>query len=163
MRREKAKLVPQRALNGAHHAVEDLQVAAKKYIGADQQKILLAHVVGAAQDFFSGDADQLDGHAANIALCIGLSRATGVGKPHPGRIGSCLFKNTCFQCGRNIGMDDEFSLHQAVHFRVRVARHQPVRVLVDQLRFETAQQVVGVSLLKRGDAFLWMQRHAWGS
>ena len=51
-------------------------------------------------------------------------------------------------------MDDKFSLHQAVHFRMRVARHQPVRMFVDQLRFQAAQQVVGVILLKRGDPFL---------
>ena len=30
----------------------------------------------------------------------------------------------------------------------------PVRMLVDQLRFQAAQQVVGVILLKRGDPFL---------
>ena len=122
-------------------------IAHKKSWVVEHHKVLLAGMLRALCQFFTGHIQQLDCHAAGIAGVVELRVGIAVGQAHPGLPGLAWFAEyTALQAAIDIGADGDFGLHAAMRLGVGIAQHAGIVAVL----FDHADGIFNDALGERG-------------
>ena len=87
----------------------------------EHHEVLLAGVLRAFAEFFTGHIQQLDRHPSRIAGPVELRVGIAIGQAHPGLPGFAgLTEHAVLQAAIEIGADGDFGLHATVGFGVGI-------------------------------------------